>query len=119
MFEVAGTGSPLSFAISRAGAEVVVALEGALDRAGVEALTPVMRDLIDYQGNQSVAVDLRGVSHADPSAAALFRDGLRWAQRHRTSFRVHDPAAVVAHLLTTCPANLKSTRAGPKDPLSS
>ncbi len=100
MFEVADTGSPLSFAIRRNGPEVVIALEGELDQAGVETLTPVIRDLIDYQGNQRVAVDLRGVSSADPSAAALFQDGLRWAARHGTNFRVYDPAAVVAHLLT-------------------
>ena len=102
MLEVAQTASRFWFAISRAGADVVVALHGELDQPSVEALRPVIRDLVDYQGNQSVAVDLRSVSYVDPSAEALFRDGVRWAQRHRASFRVrpaHAGARTPAPLL--------------------
>jgi anti-anti-sigma factor len=75
-----------SFAIRRVGATVVVALHGELDELSVAGLTPVLRDLIDDQGNQSVVVDLEGVTSVDPSAARLFRDAWRWARTHRASF---------------------------------
>ena len=94
------TEQQFSFSIRRVGATVVVALYGRFDKPSVAGLTPVLRDLIDDQGNQSVVVDLEGVSYADPSAVGLFRDAWRWARIHRASFGLHHSAALVADTLT-------------------
>jgi anti-anti-sigma factor len=86
------TDRQFSFAIRRVGATVVVALHGEFDEPSVAGLTPVLRDLIDDQGNQSVVVDLEGVFSIDPSAARLFRDAWRWARIHRASFGLRPKA---------------------------
>jgi anti-anti-sigma factor len=80
-----------SFAVSRDRSGVRVALSGELDQSHVERLTPVLRDLIDDQGNGTVVVDLRDVSGVDPEALELFSTASGWARRHGTSLRLEGP----------------------------
>lgn len=59
------------FAIGRALGTVVVTLHGEIVAAVVPELRAVLADLIDGQGNLSVAVDLRDVQRVDPLAMAV------------------------------------------------
>lgn len=69
-----GQARPAEFrlAIGRALGTVVVTLHGDIVPAVVPTLRAVLADLIDGQGNLSVALDLRDVQRVDPVAMAVF-----------------------------------------------
>lgn len=77
-----GTGSELAngpiarqgfpaVAIARAQGTVVVTLVGTVDASGAEWLEHLLVDLIDGQGNRSIALDLCKVGAVDPAVLAL------------------------------------------------
>lgn len=71
----AGPGPPASWepiGIGRSDGTVVVTLAGCLDASGSVWLDHLLGDLVDGQGNQFVAIDLRRVERADSSVLALF-----------------------------------------------
>lgn len=70
----AGDARPAEFrmVIGRALGTVVVTLHGDVVSAVVPRLRAVLTDLIDGQGNLSVALDLRDVQRVDPIAMAVF-----------------------------------------------
>lgn len=78
--------------IGRALGTVVVSVHGILEGDGAERLGDVLRDLIQYQGNLAVVVDLSGVARLQPTAATVFLNAAVWAEERGGSFRVHDPA---------------------------
>lgn len=59
---------------------MVVTVEGDLDRAGYPLLEGVLTDLIEGQGNLTVAVDL-GKATVDPVAMVVFIEAARQARR--------------------------------------
>lgn len=99
--DAAGTGDDAVFsvAISRTDAAVLVKLGGTLDQRSVAILTPMLRDLIDGQGNAAVVVDLRGVPGVGPAAVELFTTAWSWARSHGVSFRLHRPPGPLRDLL--------------------
>jgi anti-anti-sigma factor len=92
MHEPAAT--PFKFAVSRALSTAVVTLHGELDQPNVDRVSPVLRNVIDDRGNDTVVVDLRDVSGVDPSATTLFHDALGWARRRGARFFLHAPPPV-------------------------
>ena len=58
-------------AIARAQGSVVLTLVGTLDASGAEWLEHVLVDLVDGQGNRSIALDLCQVGVVDPAVLVL------------------------------------------------
>ena len=86
--------TPFRFAVSRALSTAVVTLHGELDEPNVDRVTPVLRNVIDDECNETVVVDLRDVSGVDPSATTLFHDAIGWARRRGARFFLHAPPPV-------------------------
>lgn len=95
-----GSGSVIrpgfTFAVSRAVSTAVVTLHGNVDASSVEGLAATLRYLIEDPRNETVIVDMRDVTGADPSALALFRDAIEWAHGRGAIFRLHEPPAAAA-----------------------
>lgn len=64
---------------------MVVTVEGELNLAGCQLLENVLTDLIEGQGNLTVAVDL-GKAIVEPDALMVFIDAARQARRLGTKF---------------------------------
>ena len=92
MLEPAAT--PFKFAVSRALSTAVVTLHGELDQPNIDRVTPVLRNVIADECNDTVVVDLRDVSGVDPSATTLFHDAIGWARRRGARFFLHAPPPV-------------------------
>jgi len=92
MHEPAAT--PFKFAVSRALSTAVVTLHGELDQPNVDRVTPVLNNVIDDEGYETVVVDLRDVSGVDPSATTLFHDALGRARCRGARFLLHARPAV-------------------------
>lgn len=67
---IAAQGWP-AVAIARAQGTVVLTLVGTVDASGAEWLEHLLVDLVDGQGNRSIALDLRQVGAVDPAVLAL------------------------------------------------
>jgi anti-anti-sigma factor len=80
----------LSLVVGRALGTVVVTLEGELNLAGCEVLENVLTDLIEGQGNLTVAVDL-SKAIVEPEALMVFIDTARQARRVGTTFVLKEP----------------------------
>ena len=80
----------LSVAIGRGQGSVVVTVEGELDLAGCRMLQGVLTDLIEGQGNLTVAVDL-GNAIVEPVALVVFIEAARQARRLGTKFILKEP----------------------------
>lgn len=86
-------------AIGRTQGTVVVTLEGVLDGSGTAWLKGVLADLIEGQGNKSVAVNLAGVWEIHPTVLRLFAAISAQATIRGGHFAVRDPSAIVAERL--------------------
>jgi anti-anti-sigma factor len=80
----------LSLVVGRGLGTVVVTVEGELDVAGCRLLEGVLTDLIEGQGNLTVAVDL-GKAMVEPEALIVFIDAARQARRRGTKFVLKEP----------------------------
>jgi len=80
----------LSLVVGRGLGTVVVTVKGELDLAGCELLQGVLTDLIEGQGNLTVAVDL-GRAMVEPEAVMVFIDAARQAHRRGTKFILKEP----------------------------
>ena len=89
-----------SLMIGRAMGTVVVTVDGALDAEGSGLLERLLIDLIDGQGNATVAVDL-GRATIGPAALAVFLDAGRRAGRQGTTFILKAPTPEVHQALRT------------------
>jgi anti-anti-sigma factor len=69
---------------------VVVTVEGELDLAGCQLLESVLTDLIEGQGNLTVAVDL-SKAIVEPEALMVFVDAAHQARRVGTKFVLKEP----------------------------
>jgi anti-anti-sigma regulatory factor len=69
---------------------VVVTVEGELDLVGCRQLEGVLTDLIQGQGNLTVAVDL-GKAVVEPVAVVVFIEAARQARRLGTKFILREP----------------------------
>ena len=69
---------------------MVVTVEGELDLAGCRRLEGVLTDLIEGQGNVTVAVDL-GKAVVEPGALVVFIEAARQARRLGTKFILKEP----------------------------
>ncbi len=87
-----------SLVIGRAMGTVVVTVDGALDVEGSGVLERLLIDLIDGQGNSTVAVDLRKATFGS-AALAVFLDAGRRADSHGTTFILKAPAPEVHRVL--------------------
>jgi anti-anti-sigma regulatory factor len=75
----------LALVVGRGYGSVVVTVEGDLDFAGSQLLEGVLTDLIEGQGNLTVAVDL-GKAVVEPVALVVFMEAARQARRLGTKF---------------------------------
>jgi anti-anti-sigma factor len=80
----------LALAVGRGHGSVVVTVEGELDVAGSRLLEGVLTDLIEGQGNLTVAVDL-GNAIVEPLALVVFIEAARQARRLGTKFILKGP----------------------------
>lgn len=85
----------VSVVVGRAPGSVVVGVGGLLDAAGADLLGLVLTDLIDGQGNASVAVDLAEAS-VEPAAVRMLMGAARQAEERGSRFVLNDPPATVA-----------------------
>lgn len=85
--------------IEREHGTVVVTLEGVLDGTSAEPLRLLLGDLVDGQGNQSVAVNLAGVKQVAPSVLGLLATMSDRAMAHGGQLVLHEPAPVVVEEL--------------------
>ena len=91
--EAARSGSSvpnLAVVVRRGHGSVVVTVEGELDLAGCRRLEGVLTDLIEGQGNVTVAVDL-GKAVVEPRALVVFIEAARQARRLGTKFILKEP----------------------------
>ena len=80
-----GTGTAdnrLTIAVGRALGTVVITLRGRLEGSDADFLAWMLDDLIDAQGNLSIAVDLRSLSHLDRAGADVLVGAIDAARRH-------------------------------------
>jgi anti-anti-sigma regulatory factor len=77
--------------IGRALGTVVVTVHGTLDGHAAQALEALLRDLIDNQGNRSVAIDLRAASGAHPAVVDVLAAVTSSARRRGSSLWLHEP----------------------------
>jgi anti-anti-sigma factor len=70
-----------AISISRVRNRVVVTLRGALDDYAAPLLHPLLRDLIDGQGNLHVVIDLRDVLTIDQAGMGMLA-GISERMRH-------------------------------------
>ena len=75
----------LSVVVGRDLGTVVVTVDGPLDLLGCQLLESVLADLIEGQGNLTVAVDLGGAM-VEPEALIVFITAARRAHRHGGKF---------------------------------
>jgi len=80
----------LSLVVGRGQGMVEVTVGGELDLAGCELLQGVLTDLIEGQGNLTVAVDL-GRAIVEPEALIVFIEAARQALRRGTKFILKEP----------------------------
>jgi anti-anti-sigma regulatory factor len=80
----------LSLVVGRDLGTVVVTVGGELASSGCELLQGVLTDLIEGQGNLTVAVDV-GKATVEPDALVVFIDAARRARRHGARFVVKEP----------------------------
>ncbi|MDQ6614497.1 MAG: hypothetical protein M3083_07070 [Actinomycetota bacterium] len=80
----------LSVVVGRALGAVVVTVRGQLDLGGCELIESILTDLIEGQGNQTVAVDL-GKAVVDPEAHRVFVAAARQAHHHGARFVLKEP----------------------------
>lgn len=76
---VGGGSRPWSFSTSSVRSTAAVTLHGHLDQQCIDGLAGVLLALIGDEANQTLVVDLRGVSSQDPLVDSLFRVASRWA----------------------------------------
>jgi len=79
----------LALVVGRGHGSVVVTVEGDLDFPGSRLLEGVLTDLIEGQGNLTVAVDL-GKAVVEPEALVVFIEAARQARRLGTKFIVRE-----------------------------
>ena len=72
----------LTIAVGRRFGTVVLTLRGRLEGSDAEFLAWMLADLIDSQGNLSIVVDLRQVSHLDRAGARVLANAIDAAGRH-------------------------------------
>jgi anti-anti-sigma factor len=82
----------LSVVVGRGLGTVVVTVTGDLDLASCQLLGGVLTDLIDGQGNRTVAVDLKKTV-VEPDALPVFITAARQARRRGTNFILKEPPA--------------------------
>jgi anti-anti-sigma factor len=82
----------LAVLVGRGHGSVVVTVEGELDVAGCRQLEGVLTDLIEGQGNLTVAVDL-GKAIVEPVALVVFIGAARQARRRGTKLILREPPA--------------------------
>jgi len=87
-----GSRPDLSLVVGRGIGTVVVTGGGKLNLAGCELLENVLLDLIEGQGNLTVAVDL-GQAIVEPEALMVFITAARTARRRGTRFILQEPPA--------------------------
>lgn len=68
--------------ISRVRNRIVVTLRGALDACAAPLLHPLLRDLIDGQGNLHLVIDLRDVVTIDQAGMGLLAGASEQMRRH-------------------------------------
>ncbi len=88
--------------IRRAGAAVIVAVQGQLEAAAAARLDHVLRDLICDQGNLHVAVDLGGVSNADTKGVAALIDARCHAVEHGATLVLLNTPPAIGQALDRC-----------------
>lgn len=88
-----------SIAISRALGTVVVTVHGELDEARATHLGGLLADLIEFQGNLSVVVDLHDATASDGASAQVFADAAEWAARRGGSVALGTPPVLVDQAL--------------------
>lgn len=97
----AASGPPppnLSLVVGRDVGTVVVTVGGELAPSGCELLQGVLTDLIEGQGNLTVAVDV-GNAIVEPDALVVFIDAARRARRHGARFVVKEPPTDIREAL--------------------
>lgn len=82
----------LSVVVGRGLGTVVVTVEGEVTLASCQLLEGVLTDLIEGQGNLTVAVDL-GKAIVEPEALMVFIQAARQARRRGTRFILREPPA--------------------------
>ena len=80
-----------SVVIGRALGTVVVTVHGTLDGHAAQALEALLRDLVDNQGNRSVAIDLRAAFGAHPAVVDVLAAVTSSARRRGSSLWLHEP----------------------------
>jgi anti-anti-sigma factor len=88
-----------SIAIGRALGTVVVTVHGELDTAGTAYLGRILADLIDFQGNLSVVVDLHDTIATDADTVGVFVDAAEQARRRGAALTLHKPPAALYEAL--------------------
>ncbi len=98
--EIPATGSAhSSIAIGRALGTVVVTVHGELDTAGTTYLGRILADLIDFQGNLSVVVDLHDTIATDADPVGVFVEAAERARRRSAALTLHKPPAALYEAL--------------------
>ena len=96
----------------------VVSVRGELDDKGLARLEAILADMIDFQADQTVTVDARAMSLADPLGATVFRRAMDWAGQRGGTFRVVAPSASLCRALQMCGlANIVDIGAGRGHPV--
>ena len=95
----AATGGGFDIVIGRFLGAVVVSLRGTLDTIAATRLARALQDLIDGQGNLTVAIDMRGVVQVAPSGLqVLSAAAARLERRNGTLWLSEAPAPVLRAL---------------------
>lgn len=92
-------GHHLRFAIGRAGGVVIVSVHGYLAGESGGGLEHILQDLICDQGNLHVVVDIKRLTHADPSGLSVLIDACRRARRCGATLTVRNPSEAMRRLL--------------------
>lgn len=92
-------GNRLGFAIGRAGGVVIVSVQGHLAGESGGGLEHILQDLICDQGNLHVVIDIKRLTHADPTGVSVLIDACRLASRCGATLTVRNPSEAMRRLL--------------------
>lgn len=92
---------PFTITVSREGSDVIVAVDGALDPETSLTLRNILSDLVESQGNLSLAVDLSAAVFLDSTAIGVICALERELSSRNGHLVVREPDAAVRQIFET------------------
>ena len=89
---------PFALDFSRQGRAVTVAVRGEVDGASTAVLSGLLLDIVEGQGNLSVALDLSEMTFIDSSGLSMLLDMHRRAVERGGTFVLHNPRPSTARV---------------------